>query len=131
MRDKGVVQLEETFAPILFYGNTDLCSSDLLDLTEPTSPVPITYSPSMVQQQRAIRFLLENVHVFALKDGVSLYAPLYETMEQVRMMLYPFQHMVIINITCALCNLCSNNTCLYMALSPAACKRCAYKCRYR
>ena len=84
MRDKGVVQLEETFAPILFYGNTDLCSTDLTDLTEPASPVPITYSPNMVQQQRTVRFLLDNVHVFALKDGISLYAPLYETMEQVR-----------------------------------------------
>ncbi|XP_063686226.1 rho GTPase-activating protein 35-like isoform X5 [Bolinopsis microptera] len=82
MRDKGVGQLEETFAPILFYGNTDLCSTNLTDLTEPTSPVPITYSPNMVQQQRCIRYLLENVHVYALKDGISLYAPLYETMEQ-------------------------------------------------
>ena len=83
MRDKGVGQLEETFAPILFYGNTDLCSTNLTDLTEPTSPVPITYSPNMVQQQRCIRYLLENVHVYALMDGISLYAPLYETMEQV------------------------------------------------
>ena len=84
MREKGVVQLEETFAPILFYGNTDLCSTDLMDLSEPTSPVPITYSPNMVQQQRTIRYLIDNVHVFALKDGISLYAPLYETMEQVQ-----------------------------------------------
>ena len=79
-----MVQLEETFAPILFYGNTDLCSTDLMDLSEPTSPVPITYSPNMVQQQRTIRYLIDNVHVFALKDGISLYAPLYETMEQVQ-----------------------------------------------
>ena len=58
MREKGAVQLEEVFAPILFYGNTDLCSTDqLMDLTEPSSTVPITYSPNMVLQERTIRFV--------------------------------------------------------------------------
>ena len=37
----------------------------------------------MLEEEHVIQLLISHVHVFALKDGGSLYAPLYETMEQV------------------------------------------------
>ena len=82
MKDKAVVHLPEVFAPILFYGNP--LESSSLDLGEARGTVPLTYTPNMEREEGVVRALLVHVHAYALKDGVSLYAPLYETMEMDR-----------------------------------------------
>ena len=84
MKDKGVVQVEEVFAPIIFFGNTIETQGKVTDMmSDPSTPVSITYSPNMLKQERLIKLLIQNVQVFALKDGIALYAPLYESMDQV------------------------------------------------
>lgn len=89
MKEKGVVQVEEVFAPVIFFGHTMDTQNEMRDLmTDPSAPVYLSYNPSMVKQEALIRILMDNIHVFALKDGAALYAPLYEAMDQVISWLY-------------------------------------------
>jgi len=79
MQDRGVLQIPAVFGPVLFYGS---CLPSTPPSPGASCQVPLSYTPDMVEEERVIQLLISHVHVFALKDGGSLYAPLYETMEQ-------------------------------------------------